>query len=115
MKMFAYQGREVDWLTRCGDRTHVMATVQTLEMQIPDLQAPDKVKKVLNRCCTEMWRILEQAYYLDEELTSTNASLREEKKLNLQLTMENKQLQTKCAEQAKEIRTLKQNIQQLMR
>lgn len=110
-----YHGREVDWLTRSGDRLHVMATCQTLEVQIPDLEAPKPVKDVLNRCVKEMWIILEQAYYLDEEWSKTNASLREEKKLNLVLTMDNDKLQTKCSDQAKEIRTLKKSIEQLMR
>lgn len=114
-KKLKYYGREVDWLTRSGERLHVMGMCQTIELQIPELPISESAKGVMNNCLDAMWRILEQAYFLDEEWEKTNASLREEKKLNLLLTIENKQLQTTCADQAKEIRNLKRSIEQLMR
>ena len=115
MRLFKYQGPEVDWLTRSTDRLHVMGTATTIEAQIPDLDAPKPIVDVLNRCVLELYMILQQAYYLEEQFATTKRSLREEKKLNAQLTNENSNLQTKCADQAKEIRNLKKSIEQLMR
>jgi len=115
MRLFKYNGPEVDWLQRSTDRLHVMGTAATIEAQIPDLDAPKPIVDVLNRCVLELYMILQQAYYLEEEFGTTKRSLREEKKLNAQLTNENSNLQTKCADQAKEIRKLKKTIEQLMR
>jgi len=109
-----YNQERIDDLERSGDRLHTMGIAQTVECQIDDLDFSESAKKVMRLCCSQMYVILQQAFFLEDELARTRASLRDEKRLNLALEIDNKDLQTKYAQQCKEIRSFKRSINELM-
>ena len=101
-------------LTRIADRLRAMGKAQCIDDQIEQLQEQTKFVDVLGDMTTELLTILEQAYFLESELGHTRAAVREINRSNLELILQNKDLQTKCSDQAKVIRTLKASIQEIM-
>lgn len=111
-----FTNNEMDYLTRSALRISVFGNASALQAQLEyrdDL--PVAVMDIVKNCSDSMLDMCMQSFYLEDELGAKQHAYVAERRVTLDLQIENRSLQTKCAEQAKEIRNLKRSIDQMMK
>jgi hypothetical protein len=100
-----------------ADRVRAMGMVESIEMQLEEdvLISVPRSREALVNITTQLKKVMHQCYYLDQLLESTEIILREEKRLNLDLKVENHKYLEENAELSKTNRRLKQEIDKLVR
>ena len=100
-----------------ADRIHAMGIVESIEMQLEEdvLISVPRSREALVNITTQLRKVMHQCYYLDQVLESTEIMLREEKRLNLDLKLENRKYLTENAELSRINRNLKKEIDNLAR
>lgn len=99
-----------------ADRVRASGVAESIELQLEMdviIDVP-RSREALVRINEELRSVLHQVYYLDQLLESTEIILREEKRMNLELKVENRKVVEENAELAKVNRRLKQEIDKLM-
>jgi|DEB0MinimDraft_6_1074348.scaffolds.fasta_scaffold01254_14 hypothetical protein len=114
-KVIPYRVEKIDDVVRMADRLHAGGVADTIELQLEEpLPIHPQTRKALRKSVDQIWRLLHQAYCLEQMLDAVDASLKHEKKLNLDLRVENRTLIESNAKLQKENRTLKAEINKLM-
>ena len=100
-----------------ADRIRAMGMVECVEMQLEEdvLISVPRSREALVNLTTQLKKVMHQCYYLDQVLESTEIMLREEKRLNLDLKLENRKFLAENAELSKMNRNLKKEIDKLVR
>lgn len=99
-----------------ADRVHAMGMVESIECQLEEevLISVPRSREALVNITNQLKKVMHQCYYLDQVLESTEIMLREEKRLNLDLKIENRKCLEENAELSKTNRRLKQEIDKLV-
>ena len=100
-------------LERIADRMEAAGTAEALLAQL-ELEEPldrETFAAVMLKTCNHMLGIIDQCIQLERECAIASSSLSHEKKLNLDLRMNNRQLTERNAAFAKEVRNLKGSIE----
>ena len=97
-----------------ADRMRVGGTIESVQAQL-ELDVPlseEKCIEVLGKLIENTSVILEQTFCLEQKLEAACASLAAEKRLSLDLQVENRDVKDRNVELAKQNRQLKGNIQE---
>lgn len=108
--------RDITDLERMADRVHAGGVAQSIAAQLEmdkDIDI-DMAKEALDKCVTQIYKLLEQSFCLEQKLEAAYVSLGAEKRMCLDLRVENKLLVQENAELQKTNRTLKRELQNLM-
>jgi hypothetical protein len=100
-----------------ADRVRASGVCESIDIQLEMdviIDVP-RSREALVRINNELRCVLHQVYYLDQVLESTEIILREEKRLNLELKVENRRVLEENADLTKVNRRLKQEIDKLVR
>lgn len=99
-----------------ADRIHAMGMVESIEMQLEQdvLISVPRSREALVNITTQLRKVMHQCHYLDRGLGVYEIMLREEKRLNLDLKLENRKYLIENAELSKTNRNLKREIDNLV-
>ena len=99
-----------------ADRIHAMGVAESIELQLEMdvLISVARSREALTNMNSQLKKVLHQVYYLDQLLTDTEVSYRNERKINLELQMDNRRLLEENACLAREIRQVKGELNKLM-
>ena len=98
--------------TRIADRIHAGGIVETIQFQLEEdviIDVP-RSREALKVMMDNLATILEQCYCLEQKFEASQTSLREEKRLSLELRVENRDLVRNNADLEKVNRRLKKGI-----
>ena len=98
--------------TRIADRIHAGGVIETIRFQLDEEVLIDvpRSREALKVMMDNLVVILEQCYCLEQKFEASQTSLGEEKRLSLELKLENRDLVRKNAELEKTNRRLRKEI-----
>ena len=108
--------RDLSDLERLADRSTAGAIMHSVEMQL-EMNEPLDVaacRKVLYKCTGQIAIMLEQAFCLEQKLEGGHSALCAERRINLELQIENRKLKERNAELAKENRNIRRSLEEYM-
>lgn len=102
-----------DPLQRIADRMEGGGIAESIlaQLELSEPLDPKTFAEVMLKTCNHMLVLIDQCIQLERDMSITHTSLAHEKKLNLDLRLENRKLLERNAEYAKEVRTLKGSIE----
>ena len=106
----------IDMLKRIADRVEAGGVCETLQYQLDQdviINVP-RSREALSNTLVHLRRMLAQSHLLERELEASAVSLRQEKKVSLDIKLENTKLLSDNAELAKQNRILKKQIDKLV-
>ena len=98
---------------RIADRIHAGGVIETIRLQLDEEVLIDvpRSREALNLVIDNLAVLLEQCYCLEQKLEASQTSLGEEKRLALELRLDNRDLVRRNADLEKTNRRLKKEIE----
>jgi hypothetical protein len=108
--------RNITDMERIADRLYAGGVADSVRMQLEDSEQLDvnKCREVLWKCVNQIYKMLEQSFCLEQKLEASHTSLGAERRMSLELRVENKRLTEENAQLEKTNRNLKREIEKLM-
>lgn len=108
--------RDITDLERIGDRIFAGGVADSVKLQLESNEHLDvnKSREVLWKCVNQIYKMLEQSFCLEQKLEASHTSLGAERRMSLELRVENKRLTEENAQFEKANRNLKRELEKLM-
>lgn len=107
-----YRTRDISDLERMSDRSYAHGMALSIDAQLETGETPDPKLCLVaaQNMRDQLYKILDQCFFLEQQLDAYKSSINAERSLNLKITIENRTLTERNASMAKENRNLKNNI-----
>lgn len=107
-----YRTADISDLERMADRSQAHGMAMSIDAQLEMGETPDPklCLKAATNMRDQLYRILDQCFFLEQQLDAYKSSINAERSLNLKVSMDNKELTERNASMAKQIRSLKNSI-----